>query len=150
MVSSSASRRAHFVSLDRLRSSLRASAALVLFAAFACGSGDTPALTAMTGPSCAEVAAITPEKIRAYTNEQIMALGTSINCLSDAALGVLSPSNNSGPQQIASITAEQIAVLSPAQVRMIGATGDGGAVTTSKISHLNTAAWAKLVSDPEQ
>jgi DNA polymerase III psi subunit len=102
-----------------------------------------------------QVAAITPAEIATLTlnvSEKIVALGTNIKYLSDAALGALTQNTsgvNSGGQ-IQAITAAQIATLSTLQVRMIGATGAGGVTTTSKITYLNVGAWATLVSDPLQ
>src|SRR5207249_2219509 len=93
MASSSPALAARMSSMVRSVSSLPGTlAALALAALFygACGSSGTPSMTAMTGPGCAAVAALTPEQIRKYTNAQIAELGTSIKCLSDAALGVLS------------------------------------------------------------
>ncbi len=57
---------------------------------------------------------------------------------------IATPNNNAS--QINSITADQIAVLTPAQVRNLGATATG----ISQINYLNDSAWKKLFSDPLQ
>ncbi|MEQ1914565.1 MAG: hypothetical protein ABL855_05705, partial [Sideroxydans sp.] len=68
----------------------------------------------------AQVAAITPAEVATLTEEEIMAIGTNFNQLSDAALQALA--NRSFAQsQITAITQVEIATLTPAQVRMIGA-----------------------------
>ncbi len=97
-----------------------------------------------------QVAAITPAEVATLSGYHVTALGKNINQLSNAALNALlyTPMNSSGPIQ--SISAAQIAALSPAQVRMIGAAGPGGTVGTSQIVFLNSGAWATLASDPLQ
>jgi hypothetical protein len=99
-----------------------------------------------------QVAAITSDETKTLSDAEITAFGTNIKSLSNAALGALSPSTTGWhwAGQIESISAIQIAVLSPAQVRFIGSTGVGGATTTSYISALNAGTWATLVSDPLQ
>jgi hypothetical protein len=101
-----------------------------------------------------QVAAITPAEIATMTNlgaERITTLGTNIKFLTNPALNVLSYQSTWGDNgQIQAISAAQIVALTPAQVRMIGATGAGGSITTSLIQWLNTGAWAALVSDPVQ
>jgi hypothetical protein len=111
--------------------------------------------SASTTPSAADVAAITATQIALYSDQQIAALGNNISQLSNAALGALTyttlaadPQHSTG--QIESISAAQIAALSPAQVRYIGSTGAGGATTTSLIQYLNTGAWAALVANQAQ
>jgi hypothetical protein len=99
----------------------------------------------------AQVAAITPAEISALWDKQITALGTNIQYLSNAALIALTPwTGRLLTGQIESISVAQIAVLSPAQVRLIGAAGPGGSITTSMITYLNSGAWSALVSDPIQ
>jgi trimeric autotransporter adhesin len=101
-----------------------------------------------------QVAAITPAETATLIrnmSEKITALGLNINKLSNAALGQLTAGFSMGNgAQIAAISAAQIAVLTPAQVRFIGSTGVGGATTTSQITALNVGAWAALASDPLQ
>src|SRR5437588_120097 len=110
---------------------------VVLAALLVAGCGANNASPSSDEGSCSsEIASLTPDQIRKHSGAQIDALGTSIRCLSDAALGALSGNSLGGNGQIYAITAEQIAVLTPAQVRMLGATGDGGAVATSKIASL--------------
>src|SRR3954471_22263026 len=96
-----------------------------------------------------QVKAITAAEIPTLGNEKIVALGTNIKYLSDAALGALTLNNSAASGQIAAITAEQIAVLTPAQVRLLGATVEG-VTRTSYLGQLNGGAWSKLASDPEQ
>lgn len=99
----------------------------------------------------AQVAAITPAEIPTLSDSEIVAMGVNIKYLSDAALNALTPwtyGNSDG--QIQSISAAEIAALSPAQVRMIGAAGPGGSIGTSQIQYLNTGAWSALVSNPAQ
>lgn len=99
-----------------------------------------------------QVAAITAAEAATLTDGEITGFGLNIKFLSNAALGLLSsftgPTNPVG--QVESISAAQIAVLTPAQVRLIGSTGIGGATTTSQIAGLNVGAWAALVADPLQ
>ena len=121
-----------------------------------CGGGsstnNTPANTALTS---AQIAALTPAQIATYTNTQIAALGVNIKYLNDLSLAALKTtgfSTDPGNQQVQSITSAQIAVLSPAQVRLIGATatGSGGVLGVSQIAYLNAGAWAALVGNPAQ
>lgn len=103
----------------------------------------------------AQVAAITPAEIATMWDSEIVALGVNINALNNAALNALTASTLAANAhhdvgQIESITVTQIAALSPAQVRMIGAAGPGGSITTSQIQWLNSGAWAALVSDRAQ
>jgi len=99
-----------------------------------------------------QVAAITAAEIATFSDAEITAFGVNINALTNEALAALSPSTccRHDTGQIQSISAAQIAALSPAQVRFIGSTGAGGATTTSQISALNSGAWAALASDPLQ
>jgi hypothetical protein len=122
---------------------------------FGCGGGAGGNATPAMAPTASEVAAITPSQLASYVDAQIVALGSNIKYLSDASLNALSfttgPTN--GPNsvgQIESITAAQIATFTPAQIRMIGAAGPGGSVTTSQIARLNAGAWAALSSNPAQ
>jgi trimeric autotransporter adhesin len=96
-----------------------------------------------------QVAAITAAEAGTLSPTEIAAMGSSLQYLSNAALGAFVTSATTF-NQIGAITAAQIAVLSPAQVRFIGSTGAGGATTTAKINALNAGAWAQLVSDPLQ
>jgi len=115
------------------------------------GVGTGEAGTEGGGALCsADVAAITPEQIKTFTAQQVVALGTNIRCLSDGALGALSGNGNVVLGQIAAITAAQVVVLTPAQIRLLGATGAGGATMTSKLADLNSGAWAALVQDSTQ
>ncbi len=118
-----------------------------------CGGGGGAAAgngTSANGmPTPAQVAAITPSQIAAYSDAQIVALDVNIKYLSDVALNALSQMKNLSNNlngQVESITAAQFAVLTPAQVRMIG-TGSG---TTSQIQYLSAAVWAVLGNDPAQ
>lgn len=100
-----------------------------------------------------QVAAITPAEIATIWDSEIVAMGTNIKYLSNVALNALTPWTTSGPHsigQVESITVTQIAALTPAQVRMIGAAGPGGSVATSQIRYLNSGAWAVLANDPLQ
>ncbi len=106
-----------------------------------------PNTWAALGSDSAQVAAITPAEIATLWDSEIIALGTNINSLSDAALNALSPMKNLSVNlngQIQSIYQAQIAALSPAQVRMIGAS-EGGMPATSKIQYLSPAAWAIIL-----
>ena len=124
---------------------------VVVFACMLAGCGGNGMSSNPGGGACpSAIAAITPEQIRMYSGAQVVALGTNIRCLNDAALGALSGNSNAGTGHIYAITVEQIAVLSPAQVRMLGATGEGGATTTSKLSNLNPGAWAALAGSTPQ
>lgn len=110
-------------------------------------SGSWAALT--SNPE--QVSAITPAEIATLWDTQITALGTNIQYLSDAALVALTPwTGRLLTGQIESISVTQIAVLTPAQVRLIGAAGPGGSISTSMITYLNSGTWAALVSDPLQ
>src|ERR1035438_1500101 len=91
------------------------------------GAGGTGGTSGNSTPTPSEVAAITPSQIEQYSDEKIIALGTNIRYLSDATLIALS--NMTGPNnlvgQVESISVTQIAVLTPAQVRLLGAAGPG-------------------------
>lgn len=104
--------------------------------------------------SASAVAAVTAADIPKYKSAQIAGLGTNIQYLSNEALGALnsgySPYGFEYENQISYINQLQIAVLSPVQVRFIGATGLTGATGTSKIANLRQEAWAALVSVPSQ
>jgi hypothetical protein len=102
--------------------------------------------------SSTQVAAITAAEIATLWDKHIVALGTNISFLSNSALVALDfhTGNNNPLGQIESILAAQIDVLTPAQVRLIGATGAGGTIGTSKIVYLNTGAWSALVGNPLQ
>ena len=100
-----------------------------------------------------QVASITPDEIPTLSASKIVALGSNINQLSSAALAALTYTTNASTNpigQIESITAAQIATLSPAQVQLIGSAGAGGVITTPNISWLNAGAWETLVSNPAQ
>jgi len=116
------------------------------------GGGSSSSGSSTTAPTAAEVAAITPTQIASYSSDQIIALGANFKYLSNASLNALTISTDTTHPtgQIQSITAAQIATLSTAQVRMIGAAGPGGSVTTSLIKYLNSGAWSALVSDSAQ
>jgi hypothetical protein len=112
-------------------------------------SGAWAALTA----NAAQVAAITATEIPTLWDAEIVALGTNINSLSNAALNALTSGTGNALHsvgQIESITVAQINALSPTQVRMIGAAGPGGSVITSQIQALNSGAWAALAGSPAQ
>ena len=102
--------------------------------------------------SSTQVAAITAAEIPTLWDKHIVALGTNISFLSNSALVALDyhTGNNNPLGQIESILAAQIDVLTPAQVRLIGAIGAGGTIGTSKIVYLNTGAWSALVGKPQQ
>jgi trimeric autotransporter adhesin len=115
------------------------------------GSGSSNNSIDYSSRTPAQVAAITPSEIATIGGAQILALGTNIQYLTDAALMALTHYGSGAVgYHVQAISAAQIAVLTPAQVRMIGAAGPGGSVTTSQINFLNTGAWAALVSDPNQ
>ncbi len=99
-----------------------------------------------------QVAAITGAEISSFNGDKITALGLNIHFLTDSALNALTYTGNAFHTigQIQAITAAQIATLTPAQVRMIGAAGPNGTVITSQITRLNADTWAALVSDPAQ
>ncbi len=117
----------------------------------ACGGGGG-GTTSNNPPTPAEVAAITPAQIGTLSDAQFAALGLNLKYLSDAALQVLTRYTNSNRHipQIPSISADQIALFTPAQIRMIGAAGPYGTVITSQITYLNAAAWAALANNPLQ
>jgi hypothetical protein len=117
---------------------------------YGCGGGGSGSGTA-TGnsiPTSAQVSAISAAQIASYSDSQIVALDVNIQFLSSAALNALSPlkSTNNPAGQIESISPTEISVLTPAQVRMIGA-ASGGSITTSQIRYLNSAAWLQLATD---
>ena len=123
----------------------------------ACGGGsgggaDSGAPVAQQPPTASDVAAITAAQIANYTDAQMVALGTNIKYLSDAALIAIPTVGGTGRPVglIASITAAQIAALSPAQVRLIAAAGPGGTIGTSQIAYLNLGAWAEIGKSPLQ
>lgn len=107
----------------------------------ACGGGGG---SSSNPPTPADIAAITPAQIATYSAAQIVALDSNIQYLNNAALGALSAS------QVYAMTATEVVVLSPAQVRLLGSTGAGGATTTSKVSSLNAGAWAALAGNATQ
>jgi len=117
------------------------------------GGGDEPPAT-NGAPTAAQVAAITPAQLKTYSAANIQSLGENIVYLSDPALQALSfvdsANVTTGSGQVGAITAVQIALFKPSQVRMIGAAGLGGSVSTARIDQLNAAAWAQLVKDPLQ
>ena len=127
------------------------SIALVLSA---CGGGEQ----ACTEPpprafTQAQVSALSAADIKTVSDVELQAIGTNIKYLSNPALAALQDgvSNTNlwcGPHkaQIYSITPEQIAVLSPAQVRFIGSSETG----TSKIAALSPETFKRLVSDTAQ
>jgi trimeric autotransporter adhesin len=117
--------------------------ALISLTLVACGGGGG-GTSSNNPPTRAEVEAITDVQIATYSSAQIVALGTNIQYLSNQALGAMLNT------QVSAITATEIGALSPAQVRLIGSKGAGGATTTSKITSLNAGAWAALVGNPTQ
>ena len=100
----------------------------------------------------AQVSAITGAEIATLSDGEITAMGSTIGSLSNSALNAMSSFTNGAHPvgQIESITAAQISVFTPAQIRMIGAAGPGGSVTTSQIASLNSGAWSTLVSSSAQ
>jgi|GEM_PF-2287613 len=101
----------------------------------------------------AQVAAITAEEIPTLAADEIIALGTNINQLSDIALAALTFATNASSDpigQVESITAAQIAALSPRQVQLIGTASSSGIKSAPSINWLNFGTWQKLVSDPTQ
>ena len=104
------------------------------------------------GSSPLQVAAITADEVPTLSDEEIIALGQNINQLSNAALEALTFGTNAANPtgQIESISAAQIASLTPAQVRLIGAAGAGGVATTAEIRWLNAGAWSALAGIPLQ
>jgi len=107
---------------------------------------------ATLGANPQQVAAITPAEVPTLSDDEIVALGQNINQLSNEALLALTwatdAANPTG--QIESITAAQIAALSTAQVRLIGAASAGGVATTAQIRWLNSGAWSTLAGNPIQ
>ncbi|MDO8414790.1 MAG: hypothetical protein Q7S87_01115 [Agitococcus sp.] len=102
-----------------------------------------------------QVAAITSAEMPTLTDREIADLGLNVSALSPSALGAmgswLKASNTDNPVgQIETLSAVQIAALSPSQVRFIGATGAGGVMGTSQIRWLNSGAWGTLVANPAQ
>jgi hypothetical protein len=114
--------------------------------------GGTGGTTGNSTPTPSEVAAITPSQIAQYSDDQIIALGTNIQYLTDATLMALSNMTgaNNTAGQVESISVSEIAVLTPAQVRLLGAAGPGGSIGTSLIAYLNAGTWAALASGPAQ
>jgi hypothetical protein len=118
--------------------------ALISITLVACGGGGGGGGSSSNPPTPADIAAITPAQIATYSAAQIVALDSNIQYLTNPTLGAMLTT------QVNAITATEIGVLSPAQVRFIGSTGAGGATTTSKITSLNAGAWAALVGNPTQ
>jgi len=123
----------------------------------ACGGGG--------GPTCTEAPArtFTPTQISAMagkdatslTDVEIISMGDNFKLLSNEALSNLSKGVSNlniictpHQAQIYSIKPEQIAQLSPAQVRKIGSSTDGSGV--AKLQFLNIETFKRLVSDPIQ
>jgi hypothetical protein len=101
----------------------------------------------------AQISAMGAAEVATLNDLEIIGLGSSISQLSDAALGALN-GHVSNPNilcfhesQILAVTPDQIAVLSAAQVRKIGATGNGG---VAQLDWVNTDTWSRLVSNPAQ
>ena len=120
---------------------------------YGCGGGGSGGGTTSVNslPTSAQVSAISAAQIATYSDSQIAALDANIQYLSNAALNALSPlkSANNPAGQIETITPSEISVLTPAQIRMIGA-ASGGSITTSQIRYLNSATWSQLATDPAQ
>lgn len=96
-----------------------------------------------------QVAAFTPSEIKTLKDEKITAIDVNTKYLTNSALNALSPTLSfSSKGQIQSLSTTQIEVLSPSQVRMIGALGS--LTSVSGIDFLNAGAWAKLTSNPSQ
>jgi len=114
-------------------------------------SSDSNGSSATSGSlSPEEVAALSPADVRKLSNEQITALDKNIRYMNDEALAALTWSNNAGPGQITALSAQQIEVLTPDQVRRIGAQGEGGSFKTAHLADLNDGAWKALASSSEQ
>lgn len=96
-----------------------------------------------------QVAAILPGEFANLNGDKISLIGVNIRFLTDDVLRSLSyytlPSRPFG--QIQSLTADQMRVLSPEQVRLIGDAWDRPG---AKLKWLSIDAWAALASDPEQ
>lgn len=138
---------------------------LLLFSLTGCGGGGGGASS--TTSLCVEdplktytleqIAAFDGQTIATLRDIEIVALGQSIKLLTNAALGGLNDGVSNikifckpHVSQINAITAEQVKVLTPSQIRLIGSTGAGGGTFTSKIDSLNDGAWAALVGDAAQ
>ncbi len=127
-------------------------ASLILVVLFfsGCGGGGGSGNSAQAHQ--AYVASLKASDIHNMSDADIQGLGTDIKFLSDAALVALDyhTGNNNPLGQIESISAAQIDVLTPAQVRLIGAIGADGTIGTSKITYLNSGTWSALVGNPQQ
>ena len=95
----------------------------------------------------AQVAAFTPAEIFDMKFEKFALIGANFNLLSNGALGAMHAYGtvNERPQ-IEAITPGQMATLTPAQVRYLGATPYGMA----QLNQLSPLTFKKLVSDPAQ
>jgi hypothetical protein len=93
------------------------------------------------------VAAITAAEIATLGYEQIIAMGTSLQYLSDAAMGAIGvysgPSAKFQYGQMGEITVAQVLVLSPAQISILaGSTSPYGSGTG--IAYMNIGAFGAL------
>lgn len=119
-----------------------------------CGGGGTACVeTPARAFTTDQVASLSAAETATLIDQEIINLGENIKLLSNDALSalkhtVVNPNLMCDPHQpqIASITPDQIAVLSPAQVRFIGSAGTG----VSKIEFLNNNTFSRLVSDRVQ
>ena len=97
-----------------------------------------------------QVAAFTIDEMESISTNHFIDIDTNIKYLSNPVIGSLKPtfiaSFTTHTSKINSITANQIAVLTPAQIRILGATPTG----VSQINFLNDSAWKKLFEDPVQ
>jgi trimeric autotransporter adhesin len=103
--------------------------------------------------SSVQISAMGPTEVATLNDLEIIGLGSSISLLSNSALATLN-GHVSNPNvlcfhvsQILAITPDQIAALSAAQVRQIGATGNGG---VAQLDWLNADTWSRLTSNPTQ
>lgn len=122
---------------------------IICFLLASCGGGANGERVIRTFTET-EAAAMTPEVAASLIDKEVIALGTKIKFLSNRALSQFTAKtdfSNSGQMQ--SISAEQIQVLTPEQVRYLGSTGFG-LTMISGINTLSASAWAALVSNPKQ
>jgi hypothetical protein len=131
-------------------------ASFLLLALFlsACGGGGGSGVS--NNPPQAHqtlVASFIASDIKNMSDADIQDLGTDIKFLHDTAIEALDyhTGTKNPVGQIESITPAQIAVLTPTQIRLIGATGPNSTVIgTAQIAYLSDTTWAALVSTSTQ
>ena len=103
--------------------------------------------------SSAQITSMSVATVATLNDLEIAGLGSNFSLLGNSALAALNGHvSNPNPfcfhvSQINAITPNQIAILTPAQVRLIGATGNAG---VAQLDWLNSDTWVRLTSDPLQ